>query len=175
MSLVSLQLFDTLLQKDDEHIIHNLVLCNLEKREYYSPPAKTKKGLDKGTVQGQKDTGESDEKDTRDTGENDRVKCDDSTLESDKMSEHLQELQCQNKTESETGVKTQDKVTPEDNEAVTGEANDVREQCRSVEDGDAAVDDSSEGNSGKQNACDSAHGMGVDRINRERSEGTQLI
>lgn len=172
---MSLQLFDTLLQKDDEHIVHNLVLCNLEKREYYSPPVKTKKGLDKGTVEGQKDTGESDKKDARDTTEKVRVKCDDSTMESDKTSEHLQELQCQNKTESENGVKTEDKVTSEDNEAVTGEANDVREQCRSVEDGGAAVDDSSEGNSGKQSACDSTHGMGVDRINRERSEGTQMI
>lgn len=43
ISLVSLQLFDTLLQKDDEHIVHNLVLRNLEKREYYSPSAKKQK------------------------------------------------------------------------------------------------------------------------------------
>ncbi|XP_052772492.1 FHF complex subunit HOOK interacting protein 2A-like isoform X2 [Mya arenaria] len=42
MSLVTLQLFDTLLQKDDEHIVHNLVLRNLEARAYYNPPAKTK-------------------------------------------------------------------------------------------------------------------------------------
>jgi len=39
VSLVTLQLFDTLLQKDDEHIIYNLVLRNLESRAYYQPMA----------------------------------------------------------------------------------------------------------------------------------------
>ena len=44
MSLISLQLFDTLLHKDDEHIVHNLVLRNLEKREYHNPKSKRKSG-----------------------------------------------------------------------------------------------------------------------------------
>lgn len=35
LSLVTLKLFDTLLQKDDEHIMHNLVLRNLLGRNYY--------------------------------------------------------------------------------------------------------------------------------------------
>ncbi|XP_062584155.1 FHF complex subunit HOOK interacting protein 2A-like, partial [Saccostrea cucullata] len=35
LTLITLKLFDTLLQKDDEHIIHNLVLRNLLGRNYY--------------------------------------------------------------------------------------------------------------------------------------------
>ncbi|KAK7473350.1 hypothetical protein BaRGS_00020683 [Batillaria attramentaria] len=37
--LVTLRLFDTLLQKEEEHIFHNLVLRNLLGRDYFSPPA----------------------------------------------------------------------------------------------------------------------------------------
>lgn len=43
--MVTLQLFDTLLQKDDEHILHNLVLRNLENREYFDSNAKRKSSL----------------------------------------------------------------------------------------------------------------------------------
>ncbi|XP_056005597.1 FHF complex subunit HOOK interacting protein 2A-like isoform X2 [Ostrea edulis] len=37
LCLITLKLFDTLLQKNDEHIIHNLVLRNLLGRTYYRP------------------------------------------------------------------------------------------------------------------------------------------
>ncbi|XP_052226336.1 FHF complex subunit HOOK interacting protein 2A-like isoform X2 [Dreissena polymorpha] len=42
IALITLQLFDTLLQKDDEHILHNLVLRNLEHRQYIDLLAKRK-------------------------------------------------------------------------------------------------------------------------------------
>lgn len=52
LSLVTLKLFDTLLQKDDEHIMHNLVLRNLLGRNYYkvSPvvPEEADSAQDKG-------------------------------------------------------------------------------------------------------------------------------
>ncbi|KAK7109559.1 FHF complex subunit HOOK interacting protein 2A-like isoform X2 [Littorina saxatilis] len=37
--LVTLRLFDILLQKEEEHIFHNLVLRNLLGRDYYQPPS----------------------------------------------------------------------------------------------------------------------------------------
>ena len=37
--LVTLRLFDTLLQKEEEHIFHNLVLRNLIGRAYFQPSA----------------------------------------------------------------------------------------------------------------------------------------
>ncbi|XP_053406841.1 FHF complex subunit HOOK interacting protein 2A-like isoform X2 [Mercenaria mercenaria] len=43
--LVTLQLFDTLLQKDDEHILRNLVLRNLEQRNYFDANAKRKSSI----------------------------------------------------------------------------------------------------------------------------------
>lgn len=47
--LVTLQLFDTLLQKDDEHILHNLVLRNLECRDYLNLSA-IKKSVKQGRL-----------------------------------------------------------------------------------------------------------------------------
>ena len=41
--LVTLRLFDTLLQKEEEHIFHNLVLRNLLGRDYFQPPASSDK------------------------------------------------------------------------------------------------------------------------------------
>ena len=46
LSLVTLKLFDTLLQKDDDHIIHNLVLRNLLGRTYISPHPATAQAAD---------------------------------------------------------------------------------------------------------------------------------
>ena len=43
---MTLKLFDTLLQKDDDHIIHNLVLRNLLGRTYISPHPVTAEAAD---------------------------------------------------------------------------------------------------------------------------------
>ncbi|XP_060587627.1 FHF complex subunit HOOK interacting protein 2A-like isoform X3 [Ruditapes philippinarum] len=43
--LVTLQLFDTLLQKDDEHILQNLVLRNIEQRDYFDSKATRKTSI----------------------------------------------------------------------------------------------------------------------------------
>ncbi|XP_061171517.1 FHF complex subunit HOOK interacting protein 2A-like isoform X2 [Saccostrea echinata] len=63
LSLITLKLFDTLLQKDDEHIIHNLVLRNLLGRNYYktSPEINEQdKGENSPTTNGISENGEED-------------------------------------------------------------------------------------------------------------------
>lgn len=53
--LVSLRLFDTLLQKEEEHIIHNLVLRNLLGHDYFLPPvtsSKNQRNLRQGSDSG---------------------------------------------------------------------------------------------------------------------------
>lgn len=140
MSLISLQLFDTLLHKDDEHIVHNLVLRNLETRDYFNP-INTKQATDTVTEKDRENLGDSSEECSGNSGKKEeslKSRCDGESGNVQNGSKDKQEGQSKeasesdiNDTENKNNTEESDSVTKNEEAAITDQQHGMK-RCEGV-------------------------------------------